>query len=209
MNNYCTLYIARHGETEWNLKQLTQGHGDSPLTDKGKEQARALGERLKEVAFDAIFSSDLSRAKHTAEIAKLERELAVQTSELLRERSFGAYEGQAIGTYSGKLLAMISEAENEAQRLAAKLGEGDESEEEVVTRFIRQLREISVAYPGKNVLVVAHGGSIRMFLTHIGYGTYKELVSAVSNGAYVKVTCDGINFNVEEVVGITKNIIVD
>ena len=60
-----TIYIVRHGETKWNVKQLMQGHKDSPLTEKGIEQAEEIKKELKNIHFYRIFSSDLLRAKRT------------------------------------------------------------------------------------------------------------------------------------------------
>src|SRR5579872_7049036 len=92
--NLCTLYIVRHGETQWNVERRVQGQIDTPLTEHGKEQAKALGNLFKTIHFDAVFSSDLLRAQRTAELITLEKKLAVVTSELLRERSFGSFEGK-------------------------------------------------------------------------------------------------------------------
>ena len=61
MQNYCTIYLIRHGETEWNEKKLIQGHSDIPLNEKGKLQSEQLGEKLKDIHFEAVFSSDLIR----------------------------------------------------------------------------------------------------------------------------------------------------
>ncbi|MBI2630816.1 histidine phosphatase family protein [Candidatus Nomurabacteria bacterium] len=56
--NYCTLYLVRHGETEWNVKKITQGQSESTLTENGIRQAEETAEKLKDIKFDAIFSSD-------------------------------------------------------------------------------------------------------------------------------------------------------
>lgn len=58
-NTLCTLFIARHGQTEWNLKRMIQGHRDIPLTPEGEKQAFELAKELKRIKFSAIFSSDL------------------------------------------------------------------------------------------------------------------------------------------------------
>ncbi len=74
-----------------------------------------------------------------------------------------------------------------------------ESDEEVVVRFITFLREIAVGYLGKNVLVVTHGGVIRSFLIHLGFGTYQTFGhdKRIHNGAYAVVSSDGIEFTIE------------
>ena len=96
MKKNCTIYLVRHGETEWNEKKLIQGHSDIPLNKKGEIQAKQLGEKLKDIHFEAVFSSDLVRAKRTAEIMVLEKKLAVITTKALRERLFGRYEGKQV-----------------------------------------------------------------------------------------------------------------
>lgn len=93
-NCFCMLYLVRHGETEWNEKKIIQGHADAPLTSVGIKQIEDVANEFKDVAFDVIFSSDLLRAKRSAEIIRLERDLAIQTSELLRERTYGHFEGK-------------------------------------------------------------------------------------------------------------------
>ena len=60
------VIIVRHGQTQWNIRKIRQGHLDSELTDKGVVQARALGQRLARESFTALYSSDLGRALHTA-----------------------------------------------------------------------------------------------------------------------------------------------
>lgn len=206
---YCTMYIVRHGETEANVKKLLMGQQDSPLTDNGIAQAKSLGEKFKDINFDAVFSSDLLRAKRTAEFITLEKKLAIQTSELLREKNYGAFEGSQVGEYVAALKEMLvgEEALTEEERHTTKTGTGDESEEEVTQRLIIYLREIAAAYIGKKVLIATHGGCVRMLLMHLGFGTRQELLGAVGNTAYVKILADGIDFFIEETSGINKNII--
>src|SRR3989338_10840636 len=99
MNNFATLYIVRHGETEWNVKDRIQGHKDSPLTSQGIRQAYDVAEKLKHIQFDAIFSSDLLRVKRTVEIIRLDRKLAISTKKVLRERTDGHFDWKTIKQY--------------------------------------------------------------------------------------------------------------
>src|SRR3989344_4287192 len=92
--NICTFYIVRHGQTDWNKKHLIQGQTDIPLNEEGKLQAKGLAAELRNTHFDAVFSSDLTRTRQTAEILALERKLAVETRKALRERTFGKLEGK-------------------------------------------------------------------------------------------------------------------
>ena len=207
-NNFCTLYLVRHGETEWNKNGLVMGQSDSALTTEGVRQAEITAEELKEVHFDAIFSSDLSRAERTAQIIKLERRLAVETSKALRERTYGHYEGTLGEDYGKKFRHLFDKLKqmSEKEQKEFKFDNDIESDNEVIGRFITQLREISVAYPGKTVLIVTHGGCIRTFLMHIGYVKWGELtVGTFSNGGYVEVLSDGVDFLIKNVKGIKSS----
>ncbi len=205
VNNYCTLVLVRHGETEWNVLDIQQGWMDSPLTQDGISQAHELRGTLGDQKFDAIFSSDLLRAHRTAEIFNIDRQLAIQTSKALRERSAGAYEGRPKSEYNTDLRLLIEKrgelSEEEWRKF--KITDDAESEEEFVQRFILSLRELSVAYAGKRVLVVTHGGSIRTVLIHLGYAPRKKIPKgSFGNCGYVTLQCDGIDFFIQEVVGL-------
>jgi len=80
-----------------------------------------------------------------------------------------------------------------------------ESNEEMINRLIPFLREVSVAYPGKNILIATHGGIIRTFMIHLGWATDKNLpAGSIENTAYAKIDCDGIDFIVKETSGFAK-----
>ena len=87
------LIIVRHGQTEWNLKLIRQGHLDSPLTEMGLAQARALGERLALETFTALYSSDLGRAVQTAQLIAAATGHTIVTDPRLRERHLGIFQG--------------------------------------------------------------------------------------------------------------------
>ena len=90
----CTIYLVRHGRTDWNDKKLVQGHIDIPLNLEGQATAKELAIELNNIEFDKVYSSDLLRAKQTAEIIALEHQLEVETTEVLRERNFGSFQGK-------------------------------------------------------------------------------------------------------------------
>ncbi len=197
-NNYCTLYIVRHGQTDWNVQGITQGETDIPLNEEGIRQATTMASNLKHIKFDVVFSSDLIRAKRTAEIIAFEKKLAVETTKLLRERRYGKFDGTPYSMM--KKYYDTWETLSKKERIAYRPYKGYETDEEAVARFITFLREVAVTHAGKMVLVVAHGGLMRAFLNHISEETY--LTGAVSNLAYIKLESDGVDFFIREKQGI-------
>ena len=206
MKNNCTLYIVRHGETEWNVKHIIQGHKNVGINNTGKKQVSALTKRLQPIQFDAIFSSDLLRTKQTADILNMERKLALVTTEALRERYFGKFEGQNARTFFKEVKDLLKEYETLSDENKRKFRYPTaESDEEMISRVITYIREIAVAYAGKKVLVVTHGGVIRILLIHLGYATYDNFsTNAITNASYVKIESDGVDFFVKETHGIAK-----
>ena len=205
--NIATFYIVRHGETIWNKEGRLQGQKDSPLTEKGLWQARNVAKKLKNISFDAIFSSDLLRAKRTAEIIALEHELAVDMVKALRERRFGQVEGKTYEELRRDLKDIMEkfDALPPQDKFTYRFVEDMESDDEVAIRFIAYLREMAVAYAGKTVLLVCHGGLMRAFLIKVGYGSHEELPpGSVENTAYFKLESDGVDFVIKESDGIHK-----
>ncbi len=93
MDQNTIITLIRHGETEWNLSGRWQGHADSPLSSRGLEQAKALGERIKSEEFDFYYSSDLGRALHTSKLVGEPSGMVAQSFPGLRERDLGVLEG--------------------------------------------------------------------------------------------------------------------
>jgi broad specificity phosphatase PhoE len=202
MNNLTTFYIFRHGQTEYNVQQRIQGHVDSPLTEEGIVKIKEVAEKFKDVHFDEAFSSDLLRAKRTAEIIKAERDLEIKTTEILRERYFGKYEGATFDAV--KAYDHLKDKLSDQERYTFTDGEV-ESDEQIVTRLTTFIRETAITHPGKSVLVATHGSLIRIFLIHLGYGSYTSLGhGAIDNVAWLKLETDGVDFFLKEVEGVRK-----
>jgi len=199
-SSYCTIHLVRHGQTDWNIKKRVQGQTDIPLNKKGEKQAEEMGKKLSHIAFDAVFSSDLIRAKRTAEIITLEKRLVVQTTKALRERYFGKFQGQSL--INKEIINLI----DRYKRLTdPSVKQEIESDDFLIKRFILFLREIAVGYLGKKVLVVSHGGPMRLFLIHLGFDSYENFTEAkIDNLAYIKILCDGVDFFIKETFGIKK-----
>jgi len=204
----CRLYIVRHGETEFNVSAHIQGVVDSPLTEKGIVQAEQRAGEFANIEFAAVYASNLGRAISTAEILKLDRELIVLTTELLRERNFGKLEGVPVAVWRETLQGKLAERDAlSAKELYSYVLRDDiETDEQVFTRCNTVMREIAVAYPGKNVLLVSHGSVMRTILIHLGHGTPQELGShVVTNLGYFVLESDGIDFTILETHGIAKS----
>ena len=206
-NSYCTIYLIRHGETEGNVAGMVNGQSDSKLTEKGVYEAQILVERLKEIQFDAIFSSDLLRAVKTAEIIRHHRLLPIVQKKSLRERTHGILDGIHSDEYTKKtehLLETFMSLSTE-DKWRFMFSEGYESDEVVVTRLMKGLHEIAVEYVGKTVLAVSHGGVLRTFLTRLGFAAYGELKpGTLKNLGIIRIKSDGTHFILEKVEGVNK-----
>jgi len=205
---HCTVYIVRHGQTEYNKQDIIQGHVDSPLTEAGIAQASELGKILSPIHFDAVYSSDLLRAHKTAEIITLSRNLEITTTELLRERNYGRFDGKPAEHYreeSIKILSRMKELDRYEKR-NLKFEPDIESDNEIADRLITFLKELSATYPGKTILVTTHGGLMRVFLNHLEWNGPTDLKSgSVKNTAYIKLITNGENFLIDEVTGVEKS----
>ena len=136
------LLLVRHGETDWNAAGRLQGHTDRPLNDYGRRQAKELAERLAGEGADAIYASDLVRAKETAEIVGERLGLTVAVDPDLREKDWGTWEG-----LTGD------------ERVHVEF-EG-ESTEDHRDRVMGAVRRIVARHPEQRIVVVTHGGSLR------------------------------------------------
>ncbi|HEY2811343.1 MAG TPA: histidine phosphatase family protein [Rhabdochlamydiaceae bacterium] len=149
-----TLYLVRHGQTDWNVQGKLQGHADIPLNKAGRAEAVGLSEKISEIDFDICFSSDLQRAIETARILGATRPLTIKTVPALRERNFGLWEG--------RLFSELLEYEKGGQPFP-----NIESDGEIQKRIFPLLNEIASSYPGATVLIVTHGGVIRSLVAHL------------------------------------------
>jgi broad specificity phosphatase PhoE len=151
-----TLLLARHGETDWNSERRWQGHADRPLNERGREQARALAAELAGRSIDAIYTSDLVRARETAEIVAAQLGLEVRIDAGLREVDVGTWSGLAHGEIEVNDPAGFGRWQD-----GGKGWEGGESYEEMGERVVAAMLGIASRHRGETVLVVSHGGSIR------------------------------------------------
>ena len=135
------LYLARHGETYDNERQIMQGQSPGELNANGIRQAETLSQELVDVHFDAIVASDLWRAIQTARIIAAPRQMDVVTTPLLRERDWGSFTGRFIPD-----LKDINPWPKDIESLP-----------QMKDRARRFLDFIRKTYPDQTVLAVGHG----------------------------------------------------
>jgi probable phosphoglycerate mutase len=147
-----TILLARHGETDWNREGRFQGWADPPLNEAGREQARALAERLRDTPFDAVYSSDLRRAHETAAIVAAPHGVPVVSDPDLREIDVGSWSG-------------LTRTEIEERFPGAEHHDG-ESRTEHLARVLAAVERIARTHHGQRILIVSHGGSLRTLRRH-------------------------------------------
>lgn len=193
--NYCTIYLTRHGETGWNEKKLIQGHTDIPLNKKGEKQAKELGKELKNINFNVAFSSDLLRAKNTAEIILAKKKINIGTIKALRERNFGRFEGKSLIEMRKKFGEGMLVTKEKQKNLQIYDVENDE---EIIVRLIPFMKKIASNYLGKNVLMVTHGGLLRAFLSYVNFKISEKTFSPMKNTGYLIIESDGEEFMIKK-----------
>lgn len=206
MTSNTTIYIVRHGETEHNINGIAQGHTDSPLTPDGIKQAEDLAIIFKDINFDAVFSSDLSRAYRTAQIITSNK-INIGKSELLRERNYGKYDGGPSRLFKeeNKEMHELLKTLPRLERRKIRFAPGIECDEEIINRLITFIKETVVPEDKKTLLIVTHGGIMRAFLNHLDWNGDLDLkAGAIKNTGYIKLTTDGSDFVIEEVIGVEK-----
>ncbi|HEY6003739.1 MAG TPA: histidine phosphatase family protein [Anaeromyxobacter sp.] len=148
------VFAVRHGETAWNVDGRVQGIADSPLTDRGVAQARAVAGRLAREPLDALYSSDLGRARDTALYVAAEARLEVRLDAGLRERAYGVLEGK---TWE----EIASDHPESARRLREDpdwVIPGGESLAQFRDRVTSTLERIVGQAGASAIAVVTHGG---------------------------------------------------
>jgi broad specificity phosphatase PhoE len=207
MNDMTTIYLVRHGQS-YNNAHIDRPYeqGGSSLTEKGMQEAQDLAEDLKKIHIDYIFSSDLTRAIQTAQIIAEAHHIQIQTSQALRERSYGSLLDGGTHPEAFKKLNEILDTDGiftEEEKLTYKQNDMMESGEEMMKRFSHFLIPILEKSEGKTIVCVVHGNIMRTFLAYIEYVKHHEIpVGSVKNTGYVKLIYDGYRFHVQELSNI-------
>lgn len=180
------VFVARHGETDWNLVGRWQGHTDVPLNATGRAQAVALADGLRGEGIGAVATSDLSRARHTAEIVG--RTLGIPVALVdpdLREQRFGRFEGLTPGECEERY--PVDWARYVADPHAGP--PGGESRAALLERVVRSVQGVA-ARLSCPALLVTHGGAIRALLAALppAPGMASGAPGPIPNGAVMRVS---------------------
>jgi len=149
------VIAVRHGETAWNVDTRLQGQLDIPLNDNGRDQARRAARALRDDAPDVIYTSDLSRARETAQTVAHLLGLPLTTDQGLRERCFGIWEGH---TYAEVERGWPTESERWRRREADFGPVQGETLQGFFDRVVATTTRLAAAHAGQSVLLVTHGG---------------------------------------------------
>lgn len=153
-----TIHLVRHGETDWNREGRLQGWTDVPLNPTGIEQARAAASALGSRSIGMIVSSDLSRARATAELIATTAGVKVETDPALRERRYGVAEGQLRVDLDRQFGGRFAERWDDPD-FAFERGE---TRRELYERLGRFLTALLVRPANQEIVLVSHGGSLHV-----------------------------------------------
>lgn len=154
--------FLRHGQTDWNVEGRMQGHTDIPLNATGIAQAHAAAKLLRQGSFTRIIASPLQRAKHTAEIIAETHNLPLEFDDLLKERTFGSYEGRLTRE-------ILAEHALEPTASVSKILPPDaEQWPDTLLRSQQAIAKWLHTYPTDNLLFVSHGAFFRALYEALG-----------------------------------------
>ena len=182
-----TVYLVRHGQTLFNIRKKIQGWCDSPLTEIGVQQAKAVGDyfHTQGIVFDYAYSSTSERCCDTLELIT---KMPYTRLKGLKEWNFGRFEGESEDLnpplpYNDFFVAY-----------------GGESQEDVQKRMRETLQDIMSQKNHQNVLVVSHGASIRNFLRVWERNSKVKLQGRITNGCVLKFEYENNEFTLVDII---------
>jgi probable phosphoglycerate mutase len=152
------VYLARHGETDWNAEHRLQGSADRHLNDTGRAQASQLADRLAGLHFDAVYSSALARSRETADMVRGSVPLTILDG--LNERRLGAFEGRRIDRSNPATAAEYARRSQDPHDAL----DGGESLTAFFERIQAAVAEILTRHPAGTILILGHGGTNQMIV---------------------------------------------
>ncbi len=176
-----TVYLVRHGATDWNIDKRAQGTADIPLNEAGRQQAVHTATELENVDIDAVYSSDLQRARATALAIAARHGLEVIEDPNFREIDQGEWTGLPVDEIKKRWPELWGPARHFNAR------PGGESPHQVRARALEALRRVLAAHPDGSVVIVSHGGTIRWLSAEVlGYDDRRSArIRGLGNGGIV------------------------
>ena len=182
------IYLIRHAEAEGNLYRVFQGQHDTSLTETGRVQVQALGERFRDIHVDAVYSSDLYRAAATAAVICRMKGLPLNRVKELREIAVGVWERKAMGDVHRAEALADRRYSSDEEKCSVR---GGETPAEVRDRMLAALKTIAAAHEGQTVAVVSHGAAIRYTVEHLK-GAVGSLTTGQNTGVSVLEAENGV-----------------
>lgn len=186
-----TLFgMLRHGETEWNRAKRIQGQSESPLTEKGRNDAMGWGQALAAWGFTRIVASDLERAVETATCCNQALHLPLEQDHRLREQDWGRWVGMLIRDIRSKYPVNLADQERKGWDFTPPEGE---NRRQVLARTLECIAALARTYPGERILLVSHKGVLRTMAHHLLHSDYTPEslggVDPVARGKLLLLTC--------------------
>lgn len=166
------IYLTRHGETEWNVQGRIQSHGDSPLTISGIKTSKEIHDKLVNVKFDKIYTSDLGRAVQTAKIIRGSRPIEIIKLEGIREINMDRWKGKSLIKFNGEENALNNNLYNFPHKYEP---EDNETYCDFYHRTIKTIDLILDDKKSENILIVSHFHTVRVILSHLKKVDIKDI----------------------------------
>ncbi len=182
MSDITTIFLTRHGQTEWNILKKFQGHNDSALTELGINQAKWLGEALRDEKIDLIYSSSSLRTLRTAELLAEGRDIPIEACDELMELNLGVWEGLNQEEAKNSDPLQFSNFWNDPNSFKVQ---HSETFQEVSKRAVNKLQQIITENSGKSILLVTHTVVVKLIMAYFEKRELKDLW----NPPYIHPTC--------------------
>lgn len=199
MSGALEILLIRHGETAWNAERRLQGYLDVPLNQHGQRQAEAMAAALADERLDAVFASDLQRARQTAQALANAHGLPVQTEPGLRERCYGAFEGLLYDEIAAHFPA--AHAAWQARDIDARFPAGRHAAEtlrEFSQRALSVVERLAQSPGCRRIAIVTHGGvleSVYRSVRDIGHLPVRDF--EIPNAGINRLVRDGASWRID------------
>jgi broad specificity phosphatase PhoE len=188
-----SLYLIRHGQTDWNIEQRWQGQSDIPLNATGHQQAARVAAELVTANFSAIYSSDLSRAYETALALSRISGLPVQREPRLREIHQGEWQGLREIDIQSRYGNAFQERKQQPLHIAPP---GGETVVQVRDRVVSAVNDICIMHPDERVALVSHGFALALIQVHFSLMPLETAWQIIpANAEWRELEIDGSTIN--------------